>query len=165
MFVRNCLFSLFAQFAACMLLLLFSAEISLSVQCAKLACLSSSLLCLLLEQLYLCFFVLKDVLELLEKRVKSRFSHRQINLCPSFSFDEYISLFQSYLMLPTDSTSISFDFIKQWNQRVQVSFSFESLILHSMQVMMLFYHFNYNLCSTDIKTGITCHNVVQIFNS
>lgn len=41
-----------------------------------------------------------DVLELLEKRVKSRFSHRQIHLFSSATFSQYIQRVQNQLELP-----------------------------------------------------------------
>lgn len=59
-----------------------------------------------------------DVLELLEKRVKSRFSHRQIHLCPKFSMDDYVAIFRMYLQLP-DSIDADADFISRWNSRVE----------------------------------------------
>lgn len=44
-----------------------------------------------------------DVIELLEKRVKSRFSHRQIFILPKVNdFDNRIELFKLLLKLPTD---------------------------------------------------------------
>ncbi|KAH8413816.1 hypothetical protein KR222_008829 [Zaprionus bogoriensis] len=43
-----------------------------------------------------------DVVELLEKRVKSRFSHRQVFLFPSaHQFDAYAALFQQLLSIPS----------------------------------------------------------------
>lgn len=43
-----------------------------------------------------------DVVELLEKRVKSRFSHRQISLWPmSTDFDDYAQLFVTLLRIPS----------------------------------------------------------------
>ena len=63
--------------------------------------------------------VSQDVLELLEKRVKSRFSHRHIHLCPKFSLDDYIAIFCMYLRLP-DNVNADVDFISQWNSRVEV---------------------------------------------
>ena len=59
------------------------------------------------------------MLELLEKRVKSRFSHRQIHLCPKFSVDDYIAIFQMYLRLPDDIDTDD-NFVTQWNSRVEV---------------------------------------------
>ncbi len=47
-----------------------------------------------------------DVIELLEKRVKSRFSHRQIFLLPkSDNLNEYLSLCESFLSLPEKDDS------------------------------------------------------------
>lgn len=47
-----------------------------------------------------------DVIELLEKRVKSRFSHRQIFLLPSsHNFSEYFSLCESIFSLPENEGS------------------------------------------------------------
>jgi origin recognition complex subunit 4 len=47
-----------------------------------------------------------DVIELLEKRVKSRFSHRQIFLLPkSDNLNEYLSLCESFLSLPEKEES------------------------------------------------------------
>ncbi|KAH8401827.1 hypothetical protein KR009_008180 [Drosophila setifemur] len=46
-----------------------------------------------------------DVIELLEKRVKSRFSHRQVFLFPSAErFEDYVALFQELLLLPSRSS-------------------------------------------------------------
>lgn len=50
-----------------------------------------------------------DVIELLEKRVKSRFSHRQIYLLPdSENFDDRVKLFKELLKLPTAQESSEF---------------------------------------------------------
>lgn len=43
-----------------------------------------------------------DTLDLLEKRVKSRFSHRQIYLFPSSNFGQFIEIAKSTLLLPTE---------------------------------------------------------------
>lgn len=59
------------------------------------------------------------MLELLEKRVKSRFSHRQIHLCPKFSLKDYVAVFQMYLRLP-DDVDADAAFIDKWNSRVEV---------------------------------------------
>ncbi|CAL8389086.1 unnamed protein product [Boreogadus saida] len=55
-----------------------------------------------------------DVLELLEKRVKSRFSHRQIHLLPSLSFSQYLQAVQDQLHLP-DTTFPDTTFCYDWN--------------------------------------------------
>ncbi|XP_076871818.1 origin recognition complex subunit 4 isoform X2 [Brachyhypopomus gauderio] len=57
-----------------------------------------------------------DVLELLEKRVKSRFSHRQIHLLTSLTFCQYQEAFQSKLCLPDDFPDRSF--LQEWNLSV-----------------------------------------------
>lgn len=57
-----------------------------------------------------------DVLELLEKRVKSRFSHRQIHLLSSFSFTQYVEAFGSQLSLPQDFPDPKFS--AEWNHSI-----------------------------------------------
>ncbi|KAM8806703.1 origin recognition complex subunit 4 [Eudromia elegans] len=59
----------------------------------------------------------QDVLELLEKRVKSRFSHRQIYLMNTFDFKQYIKIFKEQLSLPADFLDESF--AQKWNNNVQ----------------------------------------------
>ncbi|KAJ7427812.1 Origin recognition complex subunit 4 [Willisornis vidua] len=59
----------------------------------------------------------QDVLELLEKRVKSRFSHRQIYLLNSFDFKQYIKIFKEQLSLPAEFPDESF--AQKWNDNVQ----------------------------------------------
>ncbi|KAM4697646.1 origin recognition complex subunit 4 isoform 2-T2 [Rhinophrynus dorsalis] len=59
-----------------------------------------------------------DVLELLEKRVKSRFSHRQIHLLNSFSFPQYLDIFQDQLSLPPDFPDTQFS--DKWNQNIKL---------------------------------------------
>ncbi|NXQ14748.1 ORC4 protein, partial [Peucedramus taeniatus] len=59
----------------------------------------------------------QDILELLEKRVKSRFSHRQIYLMNSFDFKEYIKIFKKQLSLPAEFPDESF--AQKWNNNVQ----------------------------------------------
>uniref|UniRef100_UPI00398EDBA8 origin recognition complex subunit 4 isoform X1 n=3 Tax=Pristiophorus japonicus TaxID=55135 RepID=UPI00398EDBA8 len=58
-----------------------------------------------------------DVLELLEKRVKSRFSHRQIHLLNAFGFKQYVDIFQQQLSLPTEFPDGRF--AQEWNQNIQ----------------------------------------------
>ncbi|KAL5009478.1 hypothetical protein ScPMuIL_011783 [Solemya velum] len=57
-----------------------------------------------------------DVIELLEKRVKSRFSHRQIHLFNNLTFDRYCDLFCSYLTLSNEFPDKKF--AKDWNKNV-----------------------------------------------
>ncbi|KAM9380722.1 origin recognition complex subunit 4 [Phaethornis superciliosus] len=59
----------------------------------------------------------QDILELLEKRVKSRFSHRQIYLMNSFDFRHYIRIFKEQLSLPAKFPDESF--AQKWNNNVQ----------------------------------------------
>ncbi|XP_069588991.1 origin recognition complex subunit 4 [Ranitomeya imitator] len=58
-----------------------------------------------------------DVLELLEKRVKSRFSHRQIHLLNSFSFSDYQEVFEDLLSLAPGFPETQFE--EQWNSNLQ----------------------------------------------
>ncbi|OPJ79697.1 origin recognition complex subunit 4 isoform X2 [Patagioenas fasciata] len=59
----------------------------------------------------------QDILELLEKRVKSRFSHRQIYLMNSFNFKQYMKIFKEQLSLPAEFPDESFG--QKWNNNVQ----------------------------------------------
>lgn len=59
-----------------------------------------------------------DVIELLEKRVKSRYSHRLIITFPSYSFSDYISIIRRLLILP-DSFPCSY-FKRKWDQSIKV---------------------------------------------
>ncbi|NXY62288.1 ORC4 protein, partial [Callaeas wilsoni] len=59
----------------------------------------------------------QDILELLEKRVKSRFSHRQIYLLNSFDFKQYIKIFTKQLSLPDEFPDESF--AEKWNNNVK----------------------------------------------
>lgn len=61
----------------------------------------------------------KDILELLEKRVKSRFSHRRIYLMNSFAFKQYIRIFKEQLSLPAEFPDKAF--AQKWNSNIQVS--------------------------------------------
>ncbi|KAK3753290.1 hypothetical protein QZH41_015229, partial [Actinostola sp. cb2023] len=58
-----------------------------------------------------------DVVELLEKRVKSRFSHRQIHLFNSSSFGEYLEIVRSILSLPSSFSNETF--CKSWNDNLE----------------------------------------------
>ncbi|XP_063067807.1 origin recognition complex subunit 4 isoform X2 [Engraulis encrasicolus] len=58
-----------------------------------------------------------DVLELLEKRVKSRFSHRQIHLLGSMTLAQYLETAASQLSLPTDFPDAKF--ANDWNDAVK----------------------------------------------
>lgn len=58
-----------------------------------------------------------DVLELLEKRVKSRFSHRQIHLFSGATFSDYIQRVQKQLWLPAQFPDQRF--AQEWNSSVK----------------------------------------------
>jgi len=61
-----------------------------------------------------------DVIELLEKRVKSRFSHRQIHIFPKYSFKEYLTYATTILSMPTSARLFADQkFAKKWNSDVQ----------------------------------------------
>ncbi|CAN7980338.1 unnamed protein product, partial [Ixodes pacificus] len=59
-----------------------------------------------------------DAIELLEKRVKSRFSHRQLHLFNEFSFEEYLKIMADHLSLPSDFPCKQLR--DEWNSSVQV---------------------------------------------
>ncbi|NWS20974.1 ORC4 protein, partial [Pachyramphus minor] len=59
----------------------------------------------------------QDILELLEKRVKSRFSHRQIYLMNSFDFKQYMKIFKEQLSLPAEFPDEAF--AQKWNDNIQ----------------------------------------------
>ncbi|XP_063952087.1 origin recognition complex subunit 4-like [Lytechinus pictus] len=58
-----------------------------------------------------------DVVELLEKRVKSRFSHRQIHVFNTLTFEQYCDVFKETLTLP--SNFMDKMFAKEWNNHVK----------------------------------------------
>jgi len=58
-----------------------------------------------------------DVVELLEKRVKSRFSHRQMHLFNKLNLSQYRQLCQSYLSLDTQFPDT--EFAHTWNTHIQ----------------------------------------------
>ena len=62
--------------------------------------------------------VVQDVLELLEKRVKSRFSHRQIHLLSKLSFKGYLEAVCAQLSLPQDFPDPCF--AQDWNASIKV---------------------------------------------
>ncbi|KAF6715469.1 Origin recognition complex subunit 4 [Oryzias melastigma] len=58
-----------------------------------------------------------DVLELLEKRVKSRFSHRQIHLLSGLTFGQYLDRVRAQLSLPDEFCDSRF--AQEWNASVK----------------------------------------------
>ncbi|XP_013201457.1 origin recognition complex subunit 4 isoform X3 [Microtus ochrogaster] len=77
-----------------------------------------------------------DILELLEKRVKSRFSHRQIHLMNSFGFPQYVKIFKEQLSLPAEFPDKVF--AERWNENTQC-LSEDSTVREVLQK-----HFNVN---------------------
>ena len=65
-----------------------------------------------------CFLTKQDIVELLEKRVKSRFSHRQINLFCDYSFEDYVEAFKSFLSLPADFSDG--EYRQKWERQIEV---------------------------------------------
>lgn len=57
-----------------------------------------------------------DVVELLEKRVKSRFSHRQIHLFNSETFEDYMEVVRSVLALPSNFKDRQF--VQAWSSHI-----------------------------------------------
>ncbi|CAD7014427.1 origin recognition complex subunit 4 [Ceratitis capitata] len=73
-----------------------------------------------------------DVIELLEKRVKSRFSHRQIFIFPAANtFEKYLDLFKELLSIPNEKE------LKQITERVN-----ELKLLNSDELTMHRNHYN-----------------------
>lgn len=84
-----------------------------------------------------------DVIELLEKRVKSRFSHRQVFLFPNAeSFEEYLQLFGHLLSIPSEKE------LKEHNERVATLKH-----LNSQELTMHRNHFNAEKYKFNKKTS------------
>jgi len=112
-----------------------------------------------------------DVVEDLEKRVKSRFSRRQLFLTPQLSKKEYCELFTSLLSLP--SSFVDAAFRKSWNSQISalsessdVKKLLENIYYHSREIRflknILF------LVVSDLgedKTCVTYDDVRAAFNS
>ncbi|NWR67889.1 ORC4 protein, partial [Bucorvus abyssinicus] len=99
----------------------------------------------------------QDILELLEKRVKSRFSHRQIHLMNAFDFKQYMKIFKEQLSLPAQFPDESF--AQKWNNNVQhlsedktVQDVLQSLFHHSKDLRSL--HFLLLL----VVSNVTAHH-------
>ena len=61
----------------------------------------------------------KDVTEMLEKRLRSRYSHRQILLLCDYRFEEYMEISRSLLSLPDSFTDKAY--LKEWRLHLEVS--------------------------------------------
>ncbi|BES91912.1 Origin recognition complex subunit [Nesidiocoris tenuis] len=83
-----------------------------------------------------------DVIELLEKRVKSRFSHRQISLFYNTDLSQRKAVVASYLTLPYSVTDqqerlLPYEFVKAWNDSAKEALEDEtvtSLLKRLLQV-------------------------------
>ncbi|GAB1286319.1 Origin recognition complex subunit 4 [Apodemus speciosus] len=92
-----------------------------------------------------------DVLELLEKRVKSRFSHRQIHVMNSFDFPQYLKIFKEQLSLPEEFPDKVF--AERWNENVHMLALNRVTVSHPFMTsadLMEAQH----LCSLDSKANI-----------
>ncbi|CAK8675953.1 unnamed protein product [Clavelina lepadiformis] len=64
-----------------------------------------------------------DVMELLEKRVKSRFSHRQIFICNTWTFKEYVGAFKDCLQIKVEEKKKKAKwkiFLAKWNKNIDM---------------------------------------------
>ncbi|CAO3646903.1 unnamed protein product [Cunninghamella echinulata] len=66
-----------------------------------------------------------DALDLLEKRVKSRFSHRQIFLFPPATFGDFVEMARDALIVPNDIADETF--VTEFNQAVENVFEDTSM--------------------------------------
>ncbi|KAI8086083.1 origin recognition complex subunit 4 C-terminus-domain-containing protein [Halteromyces radiatus] len=66
-----------------------------------------------------------DTLDLLEKRVKSRFSHRQIYLFPPATFGDFVEIARETLIVPEGL--VDQDFTEKFNQAVKTVFEDSSM--------------------------------------
>ncbi|NXX84450.1 ORC4 protein, partial [Urocolius indicus] len=102
----------------------------------------------------------QDILELLEKRVKSRFSHRQIYLMNSFGFKQYVKIFKEQLSLPAEFPDEPF--ARKWNHNVQnlsedkaVQDILQNLFHHTKDLRSL-----HTLLMLAVSTVTVCHPLV-----
>ena len=90
-----------------------------------------------------------DVIELLEKRVKSRFSHRQIFVCNKWTFSDYVCGFEDLLKLPDCHTKKFKKEAKKWNSNV------EELAKNSSVISVLKKQFHVNKEITGLQRLLT----------
>ncbi|XP_065838892.1 origin recognition complex subunit 4-like [Oscarella lobularis] len=89
-----------------------------------------------------------DVVELLEKRVRSRFSHQLISLFTRMPFDTYLDAFRECLKIPSDFSDDGFR--STWTSNLEG-------LLQDAKVIKILRHF-YNI-STDIRA---LHNLLAL---
>ncbi|XP_061860941.1 origin recognition complex subunit 4 isoform X2 [Colius striatus] len=102
----------------------------------------------------------QDILELLEKRVKSRFSHRQIYLLNCFDFKQYMKIFREQLSLPAEFPDEPF--ARKWNHNVQhlsedkaVQDILQNLFHHTKDLRSL-----HTLLMLAVSTVTVCHPLI-----
>lgn len=77
-------------------------------------------------------------MDLLEKRVKSRFSHRQIFLFPPATFGDFVEMARDALTVPNDIADESF--ITKFNQAVEVIKIMGRIMITSVKILYSCYH-------------------------
>lgn len=106
-----------------------------------------------------CFTLTQDVGELLEKRVKSRFSHRQIQLFPQFSFEDYLEIFQSLISLPAHTGE---KFVRDWNDCVKVGCAQNFRFITNIQQLFNFSNKNIKWISASVFTPHQTNEIIWV---
>ncbi|XP_042302315.1 origin recognition complex subunit 4 isoform X4 [Sceloporus undulatus] len=94
-----------------------------------------------------------DILELMEKRVKSRFSHRQIYLVNPFDFTKYQNICKEQLSLPPEFPEKLF--MQKWNKNIQCVLEDQSV----RAVLQNQFHYSKNLRCLSMMLMLTLHNI------
>ncbi|KAH0621379.1 hypothetical protein JD844_022605 [Phrynosoma platyrhinos] len=89
-----------------------------------------------------------DILELMEKRVKSRFSHRQIYLVNSFDLKTYLNICKEQLSLPPEFPEKIF--MQKWNKNIQSVLEDQSV----QDVLQNQFHYSKNLRDLSMLLGV-----------
>ncbi|MEQ2170739.1 hypothetical protein GOODEAATRI_003451, partial [Goodea atripinnis] len=92
-----------------------------------------------------------DAVELLEKRVKSRFSHRQIHLLTTLTFSQYLDRVRAQLSLPDGFPDGKF--VEEWNAAITVS---QLAILQKQQMgfsVLDLEFFSLSSCRLSVRTS------------
>ncbi|QIX00672.1 hypothetical protein AMS68_006189 [Peltaster fructicola] len=108
-----------------------------------------------------------DVVEALEKRVKSRFSHRYVHLAPAKTLAAFTKICKATLTLPDDAQEA-----KAWNAAVESVMDNEHLALHTRKI----YHRSKSipdfltsmlmpLGTLPVDTAMTAREIVDHFGS
>ncbi|NWI69970.1 ORC4 protein, partial [Todus mexicanus] len=95
----------------------------------------------------------QDILELLEKRVKSRFSHRQIYLMNTFDFKQYVKIFKEQLYIRSKFPDESF--AQKWNVNVQ-SLAEDKTV---QDVLQNLFHYTKDVRSLNVLLMLALSNV------